>query len=176
MCASTVWTRFHDSKGCPTLPSALPSPPLVSLPSPKPTPPTPSRRSLPPFGEFYHQQCSVRAAKLGCIPRELKYGFQRKPVEGVGRRAVEHLTEGPRETEEEEVEERGWVMTLVSVYGRLLCFGCDESSTWRLEARWEGSGGGGWVRSGTQSSTSTGMLEERRVCVVVFHNRVQPSH
>lgn len=134
----------------------LPIPLFPFLP-PSLRPPNPSRRSLPPFGEFYHQQCSVRAAKPGCIPGELKYGFQRKPVEGVGSPAVEHLNEGPRETEEEEVEveERGWVMTLVSVHGRELCFGCVESSAWRLEARWEGSGGGGWVRSGTESSTST---------------------
>lgn len=147
MCASTVWTRFHDSKGCPTLPSALPSPSpcFPSFPQAYSPPPplTPSRRSLPPFGEFYHQQCSVRAAKPGCIPGELKYGFQRKPVEGVGRRAVEHLNEGPRETEEEEeVEERGWVMTLVSVHGRELCFGL----RWKLRPEAGGEMRGIWRR------------------------------
>lgn len=107
-----------------------------------PTPYQPSGRSLPPFGEFYHQQCSVRAAKPGRIPGELKYGFQRKPAEGAGRRAVEYLTEGPREPEEEEVEERGWVMTLASVYGRELVFWL----RWKLRLEAGGEMRGIWWR------------------------------
>lgn len=44
MCMSSVWTRFHDSKGCRTLPPplSLSSLSLFPFPLPKPPPPPPS--------------------------------------------------------------------------------------------------------------------------------------